>query len=323
MLVLRLLGHRWPKQLEAGEAVPEWADRDGIILLTHGGDAPLVERLRERLRSEDGDVGAQQTEALLVELTGATNLEDWLRRFFYPRHVKQFKSRPIAWQLASRPVKGKGKSARPLFECLLYYHATSGDALARLRTQYVEPLLRAEEAALAQARTANNIEAAATITPRVQELQDFVSRLREVERDGFASPELDKLLAKEPLDRWSGDGLTPPVNRDELVRTERAWHVDLNDGVRVNIAPLQLAGLLASDVLKAADAKKAMADRARWRADERRWVREGKLPRCDWMPERVPESPEWTKRAPERRAEQAKLEQKRQAALGQLSGVDA
>jgi hypothetical protein len=64
-------------------------------------------------------------------------------------------------------------------------------------------------------------------------------------------------------------------------------------GVRVNIAPIQLAGLLPGEVLRAADAKKAIADRARWRSDERRWVREGKLPRPGWLPESVPESPFW------------------------------
>jgi hypothetical protein len=78
-----------------------------------------------------------------------------------------------------------------------------------------------------------------------------------------------------------------------LLRQEQAWRVDLNDGVRVNIAPIQLAGLLVSDVLKAANAKKAIADRARWRSDERRWVRAGKLPRCGWMGDDVPESQEW------------------------------
>jgi len=65
--------------------------------------------------------------------------------------------------------------------------------------------------------------------------------------------------------------------------------------------------------IKAADAKKALADRARWRSDERLWVRDGKLPRCGWMDQRVPESPRWTEREPERVAEQVKLEQKRQA----------
>ena len=103
VLVLRLLGHRWPRQLEAGEPVPEWADRDGIIpLLPGAGEATLAERLRERLRAEDGDLGAQQAEALLAELTGQ-DLETWLRRAFFPRHVRQFKYRPIAWHLASVP----------------------------------------------------------------------------------------------------------------------------------------------------------------------------------------------------------------------------
>jgi hypothetical protein len=83
--------------------------------------------------------------------------------------------------------------------------------------------------------------------------------------------------------------------------------------VQVNIAPVQLAGLLASDVLKAADARKALADRARWRGDERGWVCEGKLPRCNWMGERVPESQKWIALAPQRAAEQARLEEKRRA----------
>ncbi|MDB5097293.1 MAG: pglX [Cyanobacteria bacterium RYN_339] len=46
-----------------------------------------------------------------------------------------------------------------------------------------------------------------------------------------------------------------------------AWDPDLDDGVRVNIAPLQQAGLLARPVLPAADVAKAIAQRAAWRAD--------------------------------------------------------
>jgi len=61
VIVLRLLGHRWPKQIEAGEAVPGWADADGIIPLLSGfGETPVAERVRARLRAEDGDLGAQQ-----------------------------------------------------------------------------------------------------------------------------------------------------------------------------------------------------------------------------------------------------------------------
>jgi hypothetical protein len=71
VIVLRLLGHRWPKQIEAGQVVPEWVDRDGVIPLTLGtGEATLADRVRSRLRAEEGDLGAQQVEALLQELTG-------------------------------------------------------------------------------------------------------------------------------------------------------------------------------------------------------------------------------------------------------------
>ncbi len=128
-------------------------------------------------------------------------------------------------------------------------------------------------------------------------------------------------MADESPDRWSGDGYLAPRNRDEVLHTERAWHVDLNDGVRVNIAPLQLAGLLTSDVLKAPDARKALADRARWRADDRRWTREGKLPRPGWMDETVPESPAWRALAPQRAAEAERLARKRPGGLTPIEAL--
>lgn len=60
---------------------------------------------------------------------------------------------------------------------------------------------------------------------------------------------------------------------------------DGNDGVHVNIAPLQKAQLLSVPVLAAKDVDNAIADRATWRADERRWCRTGKLPRPGWWSE--------------------------------------
>jgi hypothetical protein len=318
VLVLRLLGYRWPKQLESGELIPVWANGDGIMPLVSGtGKATAAEQVRSRLRAEDGELGVQQVEMLLAELTGLS-LEEWLRRKFFARHVSQFKYRPVAWHLASAPAHN-GKKRRsisqrsPALECLLYYHACAGDALARIRTQYVEPLLRAEHQRIEDAYLLTDDETSALAHERIQELEVFAEKLRLVEEQGFACAELEKFLEVEPLDRWSDNGYIASVSRDELRRNEQAWRVDINDGVRVNIAPLQLAGVLVSNVLKVADAKKALADRARWRADERRWVRDGKLPRCGWMDEQVTESQRWTEREPERAAEQIKLEQKRQA----------
>lgn len=94
-------------------------------------------------------------------------------------------------------------------------------------------------------------------------------------------------LAEQPLfDHVASiDGKkAPPKTIAEFVAQESAYIPDLNDGVRVNIAPLQKAGILAADVLAAKDVDKAIADRAEWRADERRWVREGILPQPGWWP---------------------------------------
>ena len=88
----------------------------------------------------------------------------------------------------------------------------------------------------------------------------------------------------------SADGRrAPPVTIQDFIRQESIYAPDLNDGVRVNIAPLQRAGLLAADVLDPKDVEKAIADRAEWRADERRWCREGRLPCPGWWPEDVAE----------------------------------
>jgi hypothetical protein len=92
-------------------------------------------------------------------------------------------------------------------------------------------------------------------------------------------------LASQPLyDRLSSlDGLrVQPSDVSGFVAQERSYAPDLNDGVRVNVAPMQRHGLFAADVLVSTDLNKAIADRVDWRADERRWCREGKPPRPGW-----------------------------------------
>lgn len=88
-------------------------------------------------------------------------------------------------------------------------------------------------------------------------------------------------LAEQPMfdETSSWNGQTPPATIAEWIHDESRYAPDLHDGVRINIAPLQAAGLLAADVLPRADVVKAIADRARWRAEERRWIREGRLRR--------------------------------------------
>ena len=109
---------------------------------------------------------------------------------------------------------------------------------------------------------------------------------REVESWQCKESELwEGWLTTQPLfDNFSSLGATKstPKTISEFIDQESAYYPDLNDGVRVNIAPFQKAGLLAADVIATKDLDKSISDRADWRADERRWCREGKLPQPGW-----------------------------------------
>ncbi len=295
VLVLRLLGHRWPREVEAGDACPTWADRDGIIPLTEGaGEPTLLARVRERIAAEFGAERVTPIEREFEEIMGKP-LGAWLASDFFGRHTSQFRKRPVAWHLTSSP-SGKHRARRggavrnaPVYSCLLYYHRLDGDLLPKIRTQYVGPLRRSLQTELAglerlQGRTADQDSRRLDLLERIDELKAFDERLEQVIISGFASGALDEVAAQEPLDKWtSRDGRSPhPSTRDAFLAQERRYDPDVNDGVRVNIAPLQRAGLLAADVLASKDIEQAIADRAAWRADERRWCREGKLPRPGW-----------------------------------------
>jgi hypothetical protein len=135
-------------------------------------------------------------------------------------------------------------------------------------------------------RTADQDARRLQLEESLEELRAFDARLEKLITEGFHLASLETPAAEEPLDEWtSRDGRSPaPTSRDVFLAQERKYDPDLNDGVRVNIAPLQRAGLLAVGVLAPKNVEKAVADRAEWRADERRWCREGKLPQPGWWP---------------------------------------
>ncbi len=62
---------------------------------------------------------------------------DIIRRYFltpfYKDQLKTYKKRPIYWLFSS----GKEKA----FECLVYLHRYNESTLARMRTEYVTPLM--------------------------------------------------------------------------------------------------------------------------------------------------------------------------------------
>ena len=107
-------------------------------------------RLREFVRVVWGEDNLQQNLGFVAESlclyalkpkSGETSL-DTLRRYlsnqFYKDHLKTYKKRPIYWLFSS----GKQKA----FECLVYLHRYNESTLARMRTEYVTPLLGKYEA---------------------------------------------------------------------------------------------------------------------------------------------------------------------------------
>jgi type II restriction/modification system DNA methylase subunit YeeA len=123
------------------------ADEDGILPLTDQewfkDDAS--NRFREFLVAVWGeDTLRQNLEFVAESLTlsnfkakkGETSL-DTVRRYlsnqFYKDHLQTYKKRPIYWLFSS----GKQKA----FECLVYLHRYNESTLARMRTEYVTPLL--------------------------------------------------------------------------------------------------------------------------------------------------------------------------------------
>ncbi len=123
------------------------ADDDGIIPLTDqdwfADDA--TNRFREFVRVVWGEKHLQENLDFVAESLclyaikpkrGESSLET-IRRYlsnkFYKDHLKTYKKRPIYWLFSS----GKQKA----FECLVYLHRYNEGTLARMRTEYVTPLL--------------------------------------------------------------------------------------------------------------------------------------------------------------------------------------
>jgi len=123
------------------------ADDDGIIPLTDQEwfADDTTNRFREFIRVVWGEKNLQQNLDFVAESlclhalkakSGDSSL-DTIRRYlsnqFYKNHLKTYKKRPIYWLFSS----GKQKA----FECLVYLHRYNQGTLARMRTEYVTPLL--------------------------------------------------------------------------------------------------------------------------------------------------------------------------------------
>ncbi|WP_305405847.1 BREX-1 system adenine-specific DNA-methyltransferase PglX [Photobacterium leiognathi] len=148
-LVYAHSGNQGFKELVAEGAYKTFpADDDGIIPLADeewlfGDDA--TSRFRDFVKTVWGEDHLQENldfvaESLCLDAIKPKKNErtmDTIRRYFssqfYKDHLRTYKKRPIYWLFSS----GKEKA----FECLVYLHRYNESTLARMRTEYVTPLM--------------------------------------------------------------------------------------------------------------------------------------------------------------------------------------
>lgn len=227
VIILRMLGYQWPKQIETKEPLPDWADKDGIIPLTEGlGEPTLLDHLRQRFGADFGEEKEAAIESEFANIVGKS-LERWLDEDFFARHVKQFKNRPIAWHIVSSRQK------KPAFSVMIHYHRFADrekgyQMLQILRNRHLERLISQIRMELETLKTKGDgpkiFDRLAELDRKLIELEGFRDRLERVQ-DGTDREARIHV-------RWKSSQEQP-----------KGWRPDINDGVRVNIAPWERLGV--------------------------------------------------------------------------------
>jgi hypothetical protein len=216
--VARLLGYRWPaeldKEMELSDEARTWVskcenllsyvDEDGIVCIPPvRGEACAGDRLLNLLATAYGN---QWSISKLPELLkqadhAGKKLETWLRDKFFTQHCKLFHHRPFIWHIWD--------GLRDGFAALVNYHKLDRKNLKTLIYTY---------------------------------LGDWINRQKDDIGKGVDGAE-EKLAAAENLKKSLELILKGDAPYDIFVRWKPVekqpigWNPDLNDGVRLNIRP--------------------------------------------------------------------------------------
>jgi len=213
--IARLLGYRWPAELDdkmrlskraralvakCGE-LARFADNDGIVCIPAvRGEDPAAERLLRLLNA--------------CGIKPNCDLDDWLRNGFFEEHCKLFHDRPFVWHIWD----GRKRDG---FHALVNYHklAEGGGKGRRL----LESLTYAY-------------------------LGEWITRQKDGVKRGEGGAE-DRLAAALELQKRLEAILAgePPfdifVRWKPLAEQPIGWEPDINDGVRLNIRPFMASDL--------------------------------------------------------------------------------
>lgn len=229
--------HIWRLLSYAVKRVVE-KDEDGIVpYYPVSGEAGLLERIYAEFslllpELEAGQVEAEIANELRKPVSGFRKAESigwWLENVFFDYHCSLYKNRPRIWHIAS------SRGSTPFaFGALVLCHRFDRNRMAKLRAHYIRDAVETfkREAALAdkEGRVGDRMEWQARLE-QVEELDVRLQWVQEGRHEGLEGGESDyRILAP-----WK-----------TLEKQPSGWEPDINDGVKVNIAPLSKAGVLRS-----------------------------------------------------------------------------
>ena len=211
-------------------------DDDGIVPFgAVNAEARLIDRIRLELAELFAGRDLNQVEVEIVnELRrGAkgyrkcASLEEWLDSAFFEFHCSLYNGRPIYWHLAS------AQGATPFaFGVLVHYHRFDKNRMAKLRSTYLRDSIEEfrREAGLADklGRADDRLE----WQTKMEETLTFDRKLQLVQEGNHEGP-VGEVSDYRILTPWKKAEERP-----------KGWDPDLDDGVKVNIGPLEKAGVL-------------------------------------------------------------------------------
>ncbi|HFX6226570.1 BREX-1 system adenine-specific DNA-methyltransferase PglX [Acinetobacter nosocomialis] len=203
-----IYAHAGNQDFDANRYLKFPADADGIIPLTemHWFEDDATHRIREFLTAVWGkdtlDANMQWLAESLDKKANET-AEDTIRRYlaskFYKDHMQTYKKRPIYWLFSS------GKQGA--FQALVYLHRYNESTLARMRTEYVMPLISK------MAAYTNSLETTKESSDSAAEIKRIEKKLQDLHKQ-----QAELSTFEEKLRHYADQRIT----------------LDLDDGVKVN-----------------------------------------------------------------------------------------
>ncbi len=211
-------------------------DEDGIVFLNAPTNTlSLLERVRQEISHFFSEQNVNQSEIEIVnELKNkvkgyrqVNGLQSWLENVYFNYHVALYRKRPIFWHIASN------QSPNPTaFSVIVHYHRFDKNAMAKLRSHFLRDAMEQFRREAALANQEGRVDDSLELQNKLEEVEALDQRLKRVQ-EGYFEGEEGGDTDYRILTPWKSPSERP-----------QGWDPDLDDGVAVNIAPLQKAGVL-------------------------------------------------------------------------------